>query len=99
MRRKLSLLMMGAVLAIPATRMLRADDDDHDHDKKVRRYYDADAHDWHVWNDREDRAWHHYWEERHEAAHDWAKTNAEERRDYWRWRHNHPDAVAVPDPH
>jgi len=57
------------------------------------RYYDADHRDYHRWSDDEDRAYHNYWRERreHEEYREYARLNGEQRRDYWNWRHNHPD--------
>ena len=102
MRRYLSAFLLTAVLAIPTARVLRADDDHDNKDKdrkehREKRYYDKDAKDWHNWDDREDRSWRQYSDEKHAPAHDWVKAKPEERRDYWKWRHNHPDAPP-PDP-
>jgi hypothetical protein len=55
------------------------------------RYYDADYRDYHRWDAREDRAYHRYWDERRERYRDWKELNEKEQRDYWRWRHDHPD--------
>jgi hypothetical protein len=57
------------------------------------RYYDREHKDWHEWNEREDRAYRHYLEERHERYREWAKAKRAEQRAYWRWRHEHSDAV------
>jgi hypothetical protein len=58
------------------------------------RYYDADHRDYHHWDRDEDRAYHEYWGERYprEPYRDYAKLNADQQRDYWNWRHGHPDA-------
>ena len=58
-----------------------------------RRYYDTDARDCHVWSHDEDRAYHHWlMEERREARfRTYNHLRAEQQRDYWRWRHAHPD--------
>ena len=95
MRKYLGAFMLTAVLAMPAVSVLRADDDRDDHPK---RYYDDERRDWHQWNANEDRAWHHYWEERHEAYVDWDRANKEQRRAYWKWRHEHPHVVVEPEP-
>jgi hypothetical protein len=58
-----------------------------------KRYYDRDARDWHEWNEREERAYHRYWEERHDRHREWARLRREQQREYWRWRHQHPDTV------
>jgi hypothetical protein len=59
----------------------------------VRRYYDRDYRDWHEWNEHEARAYHRYWEERREREREWARLRRAQQREYWRWRHHHPDAV------
>lgn len=56
-----------------------------------RRYYDRDHRDYHVWNERETRAWHRYWQERRRREIAWERANERERRAYWRWRHEHLD--------
>ena len=56
------------------------------------RIYDEDHHDYHRWDDREDRTYRQYLGERHEEYREFAKLGPEEQRDYWNWRHNHPDA-------
>jgi hypothetical protein len=55
------------------------------------RVYDADHKDYHTWDDREDRAYRHYLEERHEQYRKYEKLKEKEQRDYWKWRHSHPD--------
>jgi hypothetical protein len=57
------------------------------------RYYDADHHDYHRWDRDEDRTYHNYWNERHgnEPYRDFTKLNADQQKDYWNWRHDHPD--------
>lgn len=92
----LGMCMLGASLLVPVA--VRADDDQHHRDEK--RYYDRDAKDWHQWNDKEDRAYHQYLGERHAPDHEWVKANKKEQREYFRWRHTHPDVVVVdPDRH
>ncbi len=58
---------------------------------EVHRYYDRDRHDWHEWNDHENRAYRHWlMEERHEARYrEYGRLSAERQREYWRWRHAH----------
>jgi hypothetical protein len=43
------------------------------------------------WDEREDRAYRHYMEERHEQYRKYDKLKEKEQRDYWNWRHSHPD--------
>ncbi len=79
---------IGLALLLPAA--VRADDEHHEHEKD-QRYYDADARDYHQWNQQEERAYREYLRERHEEYRAWNRLNREEQREYWRWRHNHPD--------
>jgi hypothetical protein len=55
--------------------------------------YDSDHGDYHHWDAHEDRAYHNYWTESHgrEPYRDFGKLNANEQKDYWNWRHSHPD--------
>jgi hypothetical protein len=55
------------------------------------RVYDEYHSDWHTWDHGEDVAYRRYWGERHEPYRDFNKLNKEEQRDYWNWRHDHPD--------
>ncbi len=74
---------MGAAMAASVPTALRADD---------HRYYDRDHKDYHEWNDAEGRAYRHWLvEERHAKYHDWGHASRAEQREYWRWRHDHPD--------
>jgi hypothetical protein len=56
------------------------------------RIYDDYHSDWHTWDHHEDVAYRAYWTERHESYRDFNKLNKDEQKDYWNWRHNHPDA-------
>ena len=55
------------------------------------RVYDSHHHDYHNWDDREDRAYRNYQQERHEQylAYEHRKHNYQQH--YWKWRHNHLD--------
>jgi hypothetical protein len=55
------------------------------------RVYDEYHSDWHQWDHNEDLAYHRYWDERHESYRDYNKLNKGEQKDYWNWRHAHPD--------
>jgi hypothetical protein len=85
MRQFLSTFMLGAVLLAPVA--LRADDHDRDH----HRYYDPYRKDYHAWNDDENRAYRHWLKETRRAEHEWRKASKREQREYWHWRHDHPD--------
>ena len=60
---------------------------------KHHRYYDRGQHDWHEWTEGENRAYRHWLmeEQRNRAFRDYNRLNAERQREYWRWRHAHPD--------
>jgi len=82
--RKLLLGLLGSsLLLVPMQAQHKAYRD------SERRYYDGTHKDYHVWNDRESRAWHRYWEEKHRRDTAWERANARQRREYWDWRHGH----------
>ena len=88
MNRYLTVLFLSAALAgsVPA----RADDD-HQSDNRSKRYYDRDARDYHQWNQRENQVYRQYVTDNHKRDREFAKTTREERKDYFKWRHDHPD--------
>ena len=55
------------------------------------RFYDEPHHDYHRWNDGEERAYHQYLAERHMEYREFRRLNQRDQDDYWRWRHDHPD--------
>jgi hypothetical protein len=57
------------------------------------RVYDTEHSDYHRWDAGEDRAYRAYWTENHgrDPYRDYAKLNDREQKDYWNWRHSHPD--------
>jgi hypothetical protein len=84
----LTVLFTGAAVVAPMT--MRADDRDDHHEK---RYYDKDHRDYHAWNDHEDRAYRMYLGEQHREYREFGAINTARRREYFRWRHEHPDNV------
>jgi hypothetical protein len=78
----LTVIFAGAAMVAPVA--MRADD------PYEKRYYDKDGRDYHTWNDHEDRAYRIYLGKQHR---DFAVIDAGQRRDYFRWRHEHPDNV------
>jgi TPR repeat protein len=66
-----------------------------DEDKRERnekRYYDRDRKEYHTWDQREDSAYRRWMkEERHRSYRPFETLNAKEQREYWKWRHEHPD--------
>jgi ribulose kinase len=75
--------LMAAVATVPTA--LKAADD------HPTRYHDQKHNDDHEWNDREDRAYQKWLEGKHHVKRDFAKLKAKEQREYWKWRHEHPD--------
>lgn len=55
------------------------------------RYYDDYYADYHPWDAREDHAYRAWLAERHYEWREYNRLTREQQRDYWRWRHNHPD--------
>jgi len=87
MRRFLIVTAFFAVASLTSPLALKAEDH---HDK---RYYDRDAHDYHAWNGQEDRAYRMYLEEQHRQYRDFGRTKSAQQREYFKWRHGHPDNV------
>jgi len=55
------------------------------------RVYDRDHRDYHNWDDHERHAWGVYLTNNHRHDHEYEHSNRREQRDYWKWRHSHPD--------
>ncbi len=69
---------------------LAADDDKRDRNEK--RYYDRERKEYHNWDAREDSAYRRWMkDERHAKYRPFEKLKAKEQREYWNWRHEHPD--------
>jgi hypothetical protein len=68
--------------------------EEHHQANRTERYYDKDTKTWHEWNGSEQQAYRHWWDESHKGREyrEFSKLNAKERAEYWRWRHDHPDA-------
>jgi len=87
MNRFLTALFISAALA--GSLSVRADD--HHSDNQNKRYYDKTAGDYHEWNQHEDQVYHQYVTDNHKRDRDFAKTTGAEKKDYFKWRHDHPD--------
>ena len=87
MNRCLTALFISAALAgsVP----VRADD--HHSDNQTKRYYDKDARDYHEWNQNENQVYHQYVIDNHKRDRDFSRTTRTEKKDYFKWRHDHPD--------
>jgi hypothetical protein len=88
----LGLIFVTAALSAPlATRSRAAQEvvvrEGGDH----HRYYDRNHHDYHEWNDREDRSFRVYLGEQHRDYRGFDHENSRQQRAYWNWRHSHPD--------
>jgi hypothetical protein len=55
------------------------------------RYYDEYHGDYHYWDAGEDRSYRVWLGERHYDYREYNKLNKDQQRDYWNWRHDHPD--------
>lgn len=55
------------------------------------RVYDEYHNDYHRWDHGEDLAYRQYLGERHESYRDYNNLNKDEQKDYWNWRHSHPN--------
>ena len=55
------------------------------------RVYDRYHRDYHVWDDREDRAYRGYLVERHRPYVVYGRIGRPEQHRYWNWRHEHPE--------
>lgn len=79
--------LLGAALIAPiaiAPTALRAED---------RKYHDKGHNDDHEWNSREDKAYRIWAKENHRKYKEFPKLKEEEQESYWRWRHDHSDAL------
>jgi hypothetical protein len=56
------------------------------------RVYDPYYRDYHVWDDHETVYYGQWAGETHREPHrEFRKLNRDEQKEYWNWRHNHPD--------
>lgn len=81
----LSALLAGSIAIAPVA----AKADDH----REKRYYDRDGRDYHTYDDKEDRAYRVYLSEQHRDYREFRRTKAVQQREYFKWRHDHPDHV------
>ena len=56
------------------------------------RVFDRDHKDYHNWDDREDSSYRAYLAEQHRTYRVYARQPRATQRDYWNWRHSHPDS-------
>jgi hypothetical protein len=55
------------------------------------RIYDRDHKDYHNWDDREDRSYQLFHADHPKYKVTYRKANRRQQREYWTWRHEHPD--------
>ena len=55
------------------------------------RIYDRNHRDYHNWDDREDHAYRRYLVVQHRNYREYNRQNNRMQRNYWNWRHSHPD--------
>ena len=100
--RILSTLALGAALIAPMG--LRAQDESKKSTSTTtttttttesKRYFDPEEKIYRTWDDREDRAYRVYLKEKHMDYVEFPKVKTTEQREYWRWRHGHPESVTV----
>jgi hypothetical protein len=82
--RWLGMILLGAALFSP---MLLTGGAEH----ATVRAYDPYYNDYHAWNDHELVYYHQWVVETHRPYHDYRKLPPAEQREYWAWRHNHPE--------
>ena len=96
----LSTLLLGASLAAPI--VLKAQDESRKETTTTtttttesKRYYDPEEKVYRNWDANEDRAYRVYLKENHRDYVEFPKVKTTEQREYWRWRHGHPESVTV----
>lgn len=80
--RKLSTLLIAGALASPMV-IAGCYHHHYDHDRDDDRDHAA-------WTDNEAPYYARWEQETHRDHRDWSQRNADEQREYWAWRHDHP---------
>jgi len=86
--RYISSLFLAAAIAAPAFVVAEANAQQASVQVRV---YDSNHHDYHNWDEREDRAYRHYLVEQHRVYLEYHKQHHNVQQHYWNWRHSHPD--------
>jgi hypothetical protein len=86
--RSVGSLLLAAVIVAPALVVTTAQAQEATVQVRV---YDRDHKDYHNWDNHEDHAYRAYLSENHREYHEYNKQNRKEQRNYWNWRHSHPD--------
>jgi hypothetical protein len=82
--RNLAVLFLTSALAIPIATTGCAE-------HHYVRVYDPYYSDYHEWNAGEDAAYRRWINERHYEYREYNKLDKEKQKEYWDWRHSHPD--------
>ena len=86
------LILGGLVTAASLVAPVAVMAEDHHGEK---RYYDREHHDYHYWNDGEDRQYRTYLVEQHRVYVPFVKVRVRERQEYFKYRHQHEVRVEV----
>lgn len=70
-----------------------ANGQDHDRREDSRKYHDKKHNDDHEWNSHEDQAYRMWAKERHRKYSEFTRLKQRDQQDYWRWRHDHSNAL------
>ena len=96
----LSTLLLGASLAAPIA--LKAQDESRKETTtttttttETKRYYDPEEKVYRNWTADEDRAYRRYLQENRRDYVEFPKVKVTEQREYFKWRHGHPDSVII----
>ena len=87
-------LLLGAALIAPLA-LLADDSKSTTTTTTTTRYYDSDKKDYHQWTPSEDHAYRVYLGEQHRDYVEFPKEKVTEQREYFKWRHGHPDSVII----
>ena len=89
-----SLFLSAALMApLGALAIPRPQDDHerHEQEERERRVYDPYHKDYHNWDQREDQAYRHWLEEKHESYVEFERLDHKRQDAYWKWRHKHEE--------
>jgi hypothetical protein len=83
-RRNLAALLLVSALVVPMATTGCAE-------HHYVRVYDPYYSDYHEWSPGEDAAYRRWLAERHYDYREFNKLDADKQKEYWNWRHSHPD--------
>jgi len=86
-------LSTALILPVAALAMPRPQDDHerHEQEEKEHRVYDPAYKDYHNWDQREDGAYRHWLEGKHETYVEFDRLDHKRQEEYWKWRHKHAE--------